>query len=255
MAHYRQQLTSRAAARGKYAPLYRHLAALARPDWEVSFAEIESILGFSLPASARLHRPWWANQSRSGGHSHALAWKAAGWMTKKVDLDGETLVFQRIRTDSNAAPAGTRMDIARKAASNGKYAPLFRNLSVRTGTRWRATFAEIEGVLGFKLPDSARIHRPWWANQKRSGGHSHALAWQAAGWKTTRVDLSAETLVFQREDGAGAQAGQASPVRGFNLARDFPAVDMGPWPEGFKVSREEIYDELGRLVGGPEGDP
>ena len=94
------------------------------------------------------------------------------------------------------------MDIARKAASNGKYAPLFRNLSVRTGTRWRATFAQIEAVLGFKLPDSARIHRPWWANQKRGGGHSHALAWQAAGWKTTRVDLAAETLVFEREDGA-----------------------------------------------------
>ena len=28
------------------------------------------------------------------------------------------------------------------------------------------------------------ICRPWWANRKNRGGHSHALTWQAAGWKT-----------------------------------------------------------------------
>ncbi len=228
MAQHRQQLASRAAARGKYAPLYRHLAALARPDWEVSFAEIETILGFALPASARLHRPWWANQTRSGGHSHALAWKAAGWKKKEVDLDGEKLVFQRIRTDSSVTAPRTRKDIARKAASNGKYAPLFQNLAARTGSRWRTTFADIEAVLGLRLPDSARLHRPWWANQKWGGGHSHALAWQAAGWKTTQVNLATETLVFEREDSIGNQARRAGTVRSFNLARDFPAVDMGP---------------------------
>ena len=54
----RKQLVQEAASRGKYAPLYRHLAAKAGPDWRVSFEEIEIILGFELPASARLYRPW-----------------------------------------------------------------------------------------------------------------------------------------------------------------------------------------------------
>ena len=44
-------------------------------------------------------------------------------------------------------------------------------------------------------------------------------------------------------DGPASQAAR-------RLDRDFPAVDMGSWPEGFTVSREEIYDEAGRLAGG-----
>ena len=41
----------------------------------------------------------------------------------------------------------------------------------------------------------------------------------------------------------------------WHLARDFPTVDMGPWPEGFAARREEIYDDTGRLAGGREDDP
>ncbi len=232
MTGQRRHLAIQAAARGKYAPLFRHLAAIGGPDWRASFSEIEAILGFALPASARLHRPWWANQTRGGGHSHALAWQAAGWKTGDVDLDGETLVFRRIQAEIAAPAAGGRKDIAREAATNGKYAPLHRNLVARTGTRWRTTFAEIETLLGFRLPDSARLHRPWWSNP-RQGGHSHALSWQAAGWKTAQVDLTAETLVFEREEGTGARVGQADTTRVFDLARDFPAVDI-PGP---RVSR------------------
>lgn len=30
------------------------------------------------------------------------------------------------------------------------------------------------------------------------------------------------------------------------LGRLWPPIDLGPWPEGFAVSREEIYGEDGR---------
>ena len=30
------------------------------------------------------------------------------------------------------------------------------------------------------------------------GGHSHALAWEMAGWKTSRVDMVRERVVFAR---------------------------------------------------------
>jgi hypothetical protein len=91
-----------------------------------------------------------------------------------------------------------RLELLQRAAERGKYAPLYRRLLKLPGTEWRATFAEIEKVLGFKLPDSARIHRPWWANQGERGGHSHALAWEMAGWKTSQVDMANESLVFVR---------------------------------------------------------
>ena len=97
-----------------------------------------------------------------------------------------------------------RLRLLRDAAKRGKYAPLHdflveRFLVQRTEKKWRTTFQEIERIAGFKLPKSARIHRPWWANQAQAGGHSHALAWEMAGWRTAQVDLSAETLVFRRE--------------------------------------------------------
>jgi hypothetical protein len=91
----RRALLTEAAQRGKYAPLYRHLAALTEPEWRATFREIERVLGFRLPDSARIHRPWWANQGERGGHSHALAWEMAGWRTSQVDMGAERLVFVR----------------------------------------------------------------------------------------------------------------------------------------------------------------
>lgn len=97
-----------------------------------------------------------------------------------------------------------RLRLLRDAAKRGKYAQLHDFLVERfllqpTEKEWRTTFQEIERIVGFKLPKSARIHRPWWANQAQAGGHSHALAWEMAGWRTAQVDLSGETLVFRRE--------------------------------------------------------
>jgi hypothetical protein len=87
-------------------------------------------------------------------------------------------------------------------AQRGKYAPLFDHLEKLGRSEWAATFVEIEVILGFSLPDSARIHRPWWANQGERGGHSHALAWEMAGWKTTQVDMVNERLVFMKMQGS-----------------------------------------------------
>ncbi len=95
----RRELLERAAKRGKYAALYEHLRATKRHEWLTTFSAVEKILGFELPDSARIHRPWWANQGESGGHSHALAWQMAGWKTTQVHLGDETLVFVRDEAD------------------------------------------------------------------------------------------------------------------------------------------------------------
>ena len=89
-----------------------------------------------------------------------------------------------------------REELLRQTAERGKYAPLHRHLAKWRGEEWRVTFSEIEAVIGFTLPDSARVHRPWWANQGEKGGHSHALSWQMAGWKTSQVDMIKEQVVF-----------------------------------------------------------
>ena len=48
--------------RGKYQPLYQYLSSLQAQEWRTSFSEVEAVIGFELPPSARLHRPWWGNQ-------------------------------------------------------------------------------------------------------------------------------------------------------------------------------------------------
>ena len=142
--------------------------------------------------------------------------------------------------------ARTREQLVRDAAARGKYAPLYRHLvSIPASPEWRVTFGELEVLLGFRLPDSARLYRPWWSNQNKGAGHSHALSWHAAGWKTREVDLEAETLVFSRV---------SSPVRkrSFDIDEFWPPVPGGSWPPGFIASREQLYDESGRLTGGPQ---
>lgn len=80
--------------RSKYAPLQAHLQGRSDAVVRLTFAEIESILGGRLPASARQYRPWWANEA-SGTHVHARAWLDAGCRTTNVDLVGESVDFVR----------------------------------------------------------------------------------------------------------------------------------------------------------------
>lgn len=78
-----------------------------------------------------------------------------------------------------------------------KYEPLRRFLADHRDGEWRATFADVEEVLGFKLCASARKRREWWAN---STSRTEAkYGWLAAGWKTTDVDMGGERLVFLRQ--------------------------------------------------------
>jgi len=64
---------------------------------------------------------------------------------------------------------------------------------------WRASFSEIESILGFPLPPSARKFNAWWENETR-GSHSHARSWLSAGWRTRNLNLTGETVEFCRAD-------------------------------------------------------
>lgn len=78
-----------------------------------------------------------------------------------------------------------------------KYEPLAEHLNKERDDKWIASFAEVEAVLGFPLPASARRYREWWANQ-RGGGHSQTKGWQDAGWQVWQVDLEEERVTFRR---------------------------------------------------------
>lgn len=82
---------------GKYEPLRRHLEGLRDKTWRANFAEIERILGATLPSSARLYPAWWSNDASEGRQSSA--WLGAGWRTGSVNLVQEALTFVRSSTE------------------------------------------------------------------------------------------------------------------------------------------------------------
>lgn len=79
--------------------------------------------------------------------------------------------------------------------SKTKYRPLLDYLADHQGNAVTMTFRDIEKILGERLPKSARRYRHWWANDK-TGTHSQAYAWLAAGRKVVRVDLLDERVMF-----------------------------------------------------------
>lgn len=121
----------------------------------------------------------------------------------------------------------------RQMAARGKYQGLYTYLNGLATPEWRTTFSEIESVIGFALPASARLHRPWWSNQAGGNGHSQALAWGAAGWETAEVDMDAETLLLRRKVSVSAQR--------FYLDEVLPVHSAGGWPEDLSLRREDIY--------------
>jgi hypothetical protein len=78
-----------------------------------------------------------------------------------------------------------------------KYFPLERYLRQRSGSELPVTFREVEAVLGFPLPPSARAHPAWWSNNR--GTNVAVKAWRDAGWRTSRVDIGGERVTFVRE--------------------------------------------------------
>jgi hypothetical protein len=87
------------------------------------------------------------------------------------------------------------------------YDPLTEFLQRQTADRIKLTFDDIEDedVIGLELPDSARTHRPWWGNEVRSASSRQCRAWLKPGWKVNSVDLSAEYVVFVRQQKPTAQ--------------------------------------------------
>lgn len=76
-----------------------------------------------------------------------------------------------------------------------KYQPLSEHFAGHTGPEWRASFSEVERVLGFALPKSARAGAEWWSNQ---ADRPHVRAWTGEGWQVAEVDMAAEQVVFRK---------------------------------------------------------
>jgi hypothetical protein len=80
---------------------------------------------------------------------------------------------------------------------SGKYGVLYRYLEHRYADVTVLTFAQIEDLLGFALPQLARTYQAWWRLGANVEGAPHADAWTLAG-RTATPNLRSGTVVFER---------------------------------------------------------
>lgn len=76
-----------------------------------------------------------------------------------------------------------------------KYRALRDWLLEQESDRITVSLADIENILSFNLPKSAREHQAWWANQNPPS--SQSLAWTSAGWRAF-PNLRTQTVRFER---------------------------------------------------------
>jgi hypothetical protein len=88
-----------------------------------------------------------------------------------------------------AKPAGRVM--------SGRYLLLYKYLENRYATTVVLTFAEIEDVLGFALPDQARLHQEWWTDATVTVARDHSDSWTLAS-RTAVPNMQAQTVAFER---------------------------------------------------------
>lgn len=76
---------------------------------------------------------------------------------------------------------------------SAKYRGLAEYLLSSNEIKVTLSYSQIEEILGFALPDTARkFKQSYWANTET---HSYASSWMAVGYKT-RVEVDSDTVTF-----------------------------------------------------------
>jgi hypothetical protein len=84
-----------------------------------------------------------------------------------------------------------------RRAMTGKYRLLYKYLDERYADTVVLTFAEIEDLLGFALPDQARSSERWWTDEDGRVDSDYSDSWILAR-RTAAPNLRAGTVAFER---------------------------------------------------------
>jgi CBS domain-containing protein len=86
----------------KYAPLASFLSRQPKGQERITltFDQIETIISNQLPAAAREHRSWWANDSTT--HVQSGQWLKVNWRVVSINMTREKVVFARARDRERA---------------------------------------------------------------------------------------------------------------------------------------------------------
>lgn len=129
----------------------------------------------------------------------------------------------------------------------GVYSKLADVLAARRGETWKAGFAELERLIGRKLPASAWKYPAWWSNNPSN--NSMTKVWLNAGWRTGEVDVPGRSVVFRRLGAAPEAAGLRASGFG-DRPRNFETASARA-PEIKMATREMMMLAAGKETGSP----
>ena len=114
-----------------------------------------------------------------------------GWMNKRRS----TTPAGKIAEDATTATKRHGREMS------GTYRLLYEHLERRYADTVVLTFAQVEDVLGFALPDRARSDREWWTAADTNAAEScYSNAWTLTR-RTAKPNLLARNVVFERAFG------------------------------------------------------
>jgi hypothetical protein len=82
---------------GPYQPLHTYLRDRFADTVVLTFAQIEDVVGFALPAAASAEREWWAGDQKDNRTVQSDAWTLAD-RTATVNLPARSVAFERTMT-------------------------------------------------------------------------------------------------------------------------------------------------------------
>jgi len=123
--------------------------------------------------------------------------RRGSWIRETLERHGrKTLESERERFFQVAGAAANSSGIGR-GINPGKYDPLGRWLDGQSQAEVSLTFADIDRIIGYPLPASARTYPAWWSNEREGTRHVQSLAWTTAGWRAY-PELASGQVVFRR---------------------------------------------------------
>ncbi|HVI33407.1 DUF7662 domain-containing protein [Phenylobacterium sp.] len=132
-----------------------------------------------------------------------------------------------------------------------KYSPLSDRLAGHPANEWQASFAEIEEVLGFPLPKTARTGKSWWSGMDKP----HARAWTAHGFEAD-VDHARSLVTFRRSEVSPAAVeavlppvGEIAPER-LEASAPPPATTQAPAAASDDARRQRTLGMAALAAGG-----
>ena len=120
-------------------------------------------------------------------------------------------------------------------AGSKKYRFLSDYLHQSNSSRVKLTYSEIEDILKFKLPDSAVMHRAFWAN---TTSHSIALSWLSVNYSVVEVNLEEKYIIFEKNR-------NFEKMTIDEQMRTVVAEIVSEYGIRYKISLKELYELLG----------